>query len=270
MNWSRGSNPRTIGTIGSREHPQERGVDVWSEHVGAAQDRGRDVGVALRELAHRLLGLHDVALEPGAWRVRAPHLLREEGGVVLLGAVVVGGALEDELAHRRVGAGARGQDVHRADDVVLVRESRRGHQRVDDQPCVDDRVDLGGAHDALAAASAGLRPSRTPSARARASGASLSTPMIASMCSKLSRACARRPPQYVDRPVTRTRRLAVCSGAGSGLNPAIPTSASRASRAGSPGSSPGSPGRGSVPAPCPRPPPRRPARRCRWAPGSGS
>ena len=39
-------------------------------------------------------------------------------------------------------------------------------------------------------------------------GSRESTPMIVSICSKPSSACARRPPQYVDRPVTRTRLLA--------------------------------------------------------------
>ena len=96
-----------------------------------------------------LLGLDDVALEPGTRRVRASHLLGEEGGVVLLGAVVVRGALEHDLAHRRVAPGAGGEDVHRPDHVVLVGEARGRHQRVDDQAGVDDRVDLRGPDDPL-------------------------------------------------------------------------------------------------------------------------
>src|SRR5262249_27715648 len=59
------------------------------------------------------------------------------------------GALEDELADRRVGPGAGGEDVHRPDHVVLVGRPRRGDDRVHDQPGVDDRVDLRGTDDPL-------------------------------------------------------------------------------------------------------------------------
>ena len=80
-------------------------------------------------------------------RVRALHALGEERGVVLLAAVVVGGRLEDELAHGRVRPRAGGEDVHRPDHVRLVGDARAGGGRVDDQPRVDHGVDLGGLDD---------------------------------------------------------------------------------------------------------------------------
>ena len=67
--------------------------------------------------------------------------------VVALAAVVVGARLEDDLLHRRVRAAARGQDVHRPDDVLLVRDPGRGGRRVHDEASVDHGVDLGGVHD---------------------------------------------------------------------------------------------------------------------------
>jgi hypothetical protein len=75
--------------------------------------------MAQRELAHRALGVDDVALDRRARRVRAVHGLGEEARVVLLGAVVVGAGLEDDLAHGVALAPAGGQHVHRAHDVVL-------------------------------------------------------------------------------------------------------------------------------------------------------
>ena len=108
------------------EHAGEIRVDVRSEHMRAAQHRDRDLGPLVGEVRDGLLGLDDVALDHARRRVGPAHALGEEGRVVLLGAVVVGRALEDELAHRRVGAGAGGEDVHRPDDVVL---ARRGAPR---------------------------------------------------------------------------------------------------------------------------------------------
>jgi hypothetical protein len=104
-------------------------------------------GCFLGEVADRGLGLHDVALQRRARGVRAQHVLREVRGVVLFAAVVVGAGLEDDLLDAAVGAAARRQEVHRADDVVLVRAALGGHHGVDHQPGVDDRVDLGGLHD---------------------------------------------------------------------------------------------------------------------------
>ena len=112
-----------------------------------AQDGDADLRVALGEAAHGGLGLDDVRLHPRARRVRALHRLGEEGGVVALAAVVVRGGLEDDLAHRRVRPAAGGEDVHRPDDVDLVRAPRRRLRGVHDQPRVDHRVDLRRLHD---------------------------------------------------------------------------------------------------------------------------
>jgi hypothetical protein len=92
---------------------------------------------------HRALGLDDVLLDGRPRRVRPVHVLGEIGRVVLLAAVPMRRRLEHHLAHRRLRAAAGGQDVHRPDHVVLVREPGRGGGRVDHQARVDDGVDLG-------------------------------------------------------------------------------------------------------------------------------
>jgi hypothetical protein len=132
---------------GEREQARVRGRDIGPEDVGEPEQRQRHVGVAPGEIAHRGLGLDDVALDLGSRRVRARHVLGEEGRIVLLGAVVVGRRLEDELAHGRVRPAAGGEDVHRPDHVALVDLARRRDRRVDDQARVDDGVDLGGGDD---------------------------------------------------------------------------------------------------------------------------
>ena len=93
------------------------------------------------EVADLALGLDDVALDRRARRIGTGHVLGEERGIVLLGAVEAGAGVEDQLAHGRDGTRAGGEDVHRADDVVLVRQPRARHDRVDDQSRVDHRVD---------------------------------------------------------------------------------------------------------------------------------
>ncbi len=123
-------------------------VHVRAEHVREAQDRNGGVGMALGELVHRRLRLHDVLLDPGARLLRPAHRLVEEGRVVRVAAVEVGRGLDDHLANRRVSAGARGEDVHRPHHVVLVRLGRRGHRRIHHQARVDHRVDLRGLHHA--------------------------------------------------------------------------------------------------------------------------
>ncbi len=87
------------GHGGQVEHPGERGIHVRAQDVRAAKDRDLHLGSLLGELRDGGLRLDDVALERGTRRMRPQHALVEEGGVVLLGAVVVSGALEDELAH---------------------------------------------------------------------------------------------------------------------------------------------------------------------------
>ena len=135
------------GIAGSESRSRCEVAQVRAEPVGEAQHRHRDVLVALREAADRVLGLHDVRLQARARRVRALHRLGEEGRVVALAAVVVRGGLEDDLAHGRVRPAAGREDVHRPDHVDLVRVARRGLDRVHDQPRVDHRVDLGRLHD---------------------------------------------------------------------------------------------------------------------------
>jgi hypothetical protein len=87
------------------------------------------------------LGLHDVALDRRARRVRAAHRLGEVGRVVALAAVVVAEDLKTSLRTGEVRPAARGQDVQRADHVALVRDARRRGRGVDDHPGVDHRVD---------------------------------------------------------------------------------------------------------------------------------
>jgi hypothetical protein len=124
-----------------------RGLQIRAERVGEAQHGDGGVGVLVAEVRDVGLGLADVALDRSARRVRAAHLLGEEGRVILLGAVVAGAGLEHQLAHGRGRPARRGEHVHRADDVVLVGARARGDDRVDDQAGVDDRVDLGGVDD---------------------------------------------------------------------------------------------------------------------------
>ena len=127
------------------------------------------------------LGLDDVALDRGRGRVLAPHVLGEERRVVAAAAVVVRRALEDELAHRRVGLGAGGEDVERA-------RSRCSRARargvvvggVDHQPGVDDGVDLGGLHDAPDQRVLIGDAHELGALRARGSGPRESTPTITS------------------------------------------------------------------------------------------
>ena len=132
---------------GQPEELAERRPQRRAEAVGEAQDGDGDVRVAHGELAHGALGVDDVALDRRAGGVRAVHGLGEEGRVVLLGAVVVGAGLEDDLADGVALSPARGEHVHRAHHVVLVGQPRAGDDRVDHQARVDHRVDLGRLHD---------------------------------------------------------------------------------------------------------------------------
>ena len=136
------------GDGGQAEPAGVGGANAGSQDVREAQDGDVDVRVAVGEVAHGALGLDDVALEHRRRRVRPAHLLGEERRVVLLAAVPVGAGLEDHLADGRSRPAARREDVQGADDVVLVGGGGRGGRRVHDQARVDDRVDLGGRHDA--------------------------------------------------------------------------------------------------------------------------
>ena len=88
-NCQRGSKPRIIGTAG---RPSSRLYEVRSSGPRPCAKRRTvtvDVRVLGREVGDGALGLDDVALDRGPGRVRAAHVLGEEGGVVLLGAVEV-------------------------------------------------------------------------------------------------------------------------------------------------------------------------------------
>ena len=152
-----------------REQLGVRGLDVRAQDIREAQDRHRGVRVALGEVVHRRLGLHDVPLDPAARRVRAPHRLVEESRVVLVAAVEVGRGLEDDLSHRGVRPRAGREDVHRPHHVVLVGLGRRGDRGVHHQARVHHGVDLCGLDHAPEQGVLRARPSRTRCARARRS-----------------------------------------------------------------------------------------------------
>ena len=131
---------------GQPEQLDMGGPHVGTQHVGEAHHRDRHVGAALGEVVQRSLGLHHVALDRCARRMRSPHALVEEGGIVLLAPVEVGGGLEHHLANGRIRAAARGEDVHRPDHVVLVRLGGTRGGGVDHQPRIHDGVDFGRIH----------------------------------------------------------------------------------------------------------------------------
>ena len=76
-NCTRGSKPRISGTTGSSQRVRERRDDVVAEHVGEAQQRDVDVRVVVGEVAEERLDLEQRALDVGARRARARHLLAE-------------------------------------------------------------------------------------------------------------------------------------------------------------------------------------------------
>jgi hypothetical protein len=73
------------------EHAGERGLHVGPEHVRAAQDGDVHPRLLGGEVDHGGLRLDDIALDRRARPVAPGHRLREEGRVVLLAAVDVGG-----------------------------------------------------------------------------------------------------------------------------------------------------------------------------------
>ena len=148
-NWSRGSKPRTIGTAGSENIRVKPVSTSGPSTLAQRSDRDGRLRALFGELRDRRLRLPDVALQRRAGRMRAAHLLGEEGRVVAVRSVVERAGLEDELPHRRILARAGGEDVHRPDHVVLVGGARGHPERVDDEPGVDDGVDLGRADDPL-------------------------------------------------------------------------------------------------------------------------
>src|SRR3712207_6623476 len=89
-----------------------------------------------------VLFLQEILLPAGSldWRSDLPRFARlfDEGYIV-----VAGRGADDQPPDARVRAAAGREDVHRPDDVVLVRALGRRDRRVHDEPRVDDGVDLG-------------------------------------------------------------------------------------------------------------------------------
>ena len=179
---------------------------VGPEHVGEPQQRDGGARRGVGEVADGALDLDDVLLDRRARRVRPLHLLGEVRRVVLLAAVPVRRGLEHDLAHRGLRAAAGGEEVHRPDDVVLVRDAataswssrRRAACGPSCRPRSPARCGAG--------SSAGGRRARTRCARARPWGRGRRRRRSPRPLRSRSSAWATRPPQKVLRPVTRIRR----------------------------------------------------------------
>ena len=180
VNCRRGSKPNTSGTSGRRS-AFENGVVTSSPStlvkrslvtvtwgLSIAKSRTNDAASS-SERSTRVRG-----------RARARHRLAEEVRVLVVGAVGERRALHDHLADRAPGGAGRGEQVHRADHVDLVERPARQLGGVDDEVGVQDRVHLGGPHDAVEDRVVRSRPARTRCARAAGSGGSVSSPTIIS------------------------------------------------------------------------------------------
>ena len=205
-NCRRGSNPRISGITGMRR-ARANGVSMSvAEHVREPQQRDDHVRVVLGEVADERLDLEQRPLDA---RVAAPRVRvmssRKKYGSCVVRAVHERRALHDDLAHRAAGRAGRREQVHRADHVDLVQRPPADRRGVDDEVRVQDRVDLGGVHDARRGSSTTSRPARTPSARAAAAARRCRAPTITSTSSSRFERCAMRLPQNVPSPVTRTR-----------------------------------------------------------------
>ena len=211
---------------------RQRRDDVGPEHVGEAQQRDGHVRVVDGEVADVALDLEQAALDPAADGRGAPVVLAEPHRVLRRAAVDEGRRLHDHVAHRAARRRRGGEEVHRADDVDLVQQPARHLGGVDDQEGVDDRVDLGGLHDAaedrVVLVAADVLGALEPHL-----GSSRSRPTMTSTSGSFSSAWATRPPQNVPRPVTRTRRPT--------LSRTRPSGAAGACRRAPPGCSGGSP-----------------------------
>ncbi len=110
--------------------------------LAKSQREDLGVGPAAREAPHVSLDLDGVLAEPRGRQPPGAHLLGEHRRVARGGAVDRGGGLHDEALDRR-GLLARGEQLHRADDVdLLLRSTSSGEGRRRDDVGVHDRVDV--------------------------------------------------------------------------------------------------------------------------------
>ena len=111
---------------GAAEVLAERREVVDIEQVGGAQGRDQDLGSAPREPARVRLDLDDVLRESRADSAPGARGLAEQRRVARRGAVDGGRGAQHELAHdgRTL---ARGQQLHRADDVELLAATATPH-----------------------------------------------------------------------------------------------------------------------------------------------
>ncbi len=129
--------------------PRQRRVEVRSEHIGEPQDRDGHLGVVPGEVPHQGLGLDEGALERVGRRRRPGHRLAERVGVPRAGAVDEARGLDDQRAHRRPRRSRCRQQVQRPDHVHVLETGGGPERRIDHEPGVDDRVDVGGRDDAV-------------------------------------------------------------------------------------------------------------------------
>jgi hypothetical protein len=101
-----------------REIAGERGLGGGAEEGREPQHGGRDLGPPTPEATHVTLDVEDVAREGAPWDGPGLGVLGEDRGVAERRAVGRGGRAHDQLA-QPAGALGGGEQLHRADDVVL-------------------------------------------------------------------------------------------------------------------------------------------------------
>ena len=141
----------------------------------------------------------------GARRARARHVLAEHVRVLEVRAVHERRALHHDLAHRAPGRAGGREQVHRADDVDLVQRAAAGARRVDDQVRVQRSCRSRSRARCGRGSSTTSRRARTRCVRAAPADLACRGRRSTSTSGRCSSACATRPPQYVLKPVTRTR-----------------------------------------------------------------
>ena len=130
------------GDDGQTEVRRHRADDVGADDVGQPQHGHAHVGPAPGEPAHVALDLGGVLAETRARRAARPHVLGEHRRVAAAGAVDRRGRLHDEVLDRGRLL-ARGEQLHRADDVELFHgAAAAGAAGGGDDAHVDDGVDV--------------------------------------------------------------------------------------------------------------------------------